>query len=604
MAKAANRQKKPDSNRLKSSDPAFRRELWVVAVLTLVGAIVRLRGFAHLGLTHFDEGVYAFAGLWSVTPNGLDPQVVAYAPPGFPLLVGISYTVLGVADSSAILVSVVCGVITIPVSAWVGRRTFGPGAGAATAAFAALAMAHIAFSRKALTDAPFLLCWLIAVGVGGWFLEKPRFSRALLLGIAVGLAQNFKYNGWISGVIVGFAAMFGLLADREQRRPRALARTFGLGLLAAVVAGTCYLPWYLYVEDHGGYAGLIRHQQSYLGPSGSWFTYLRQQLAQVIALSGGIGWMIATWTAAWLGCAFTVLGSGIYRPASRLNGTRLRLGWLLGVIVVARLPDSGWWLGLATVPWFIFDRRPAIRMLASWWLVLSVMTPFYHPYARLWLPLHAAGWLILAGLVVRIGPFSAEQRVPIFSGSFYERRGRFLVQAAVQAGCLLVAGFHWGENPPWPLPASLFFERTDDLRNVAAAMNDSPVLKANRGTALRVYARRPLYFYLALNGLNPSRLVPDGSGLVNGSGPSGDWGVWDELLPLGTAGATAARVALRDHWSFRGSWATRLDPVTLLDNAPEAVQPAHFREPSWIQLLAPNPRVEASGPARAVDSTW
>ena len=31
---------------------------------------------------------------------------------------------------------------------------------------------------------------------------------------------------------------------------------------------------------------------------------------------------------------------------------------------------------------------------------LSVLTPFYHPYARLWLPLEAFGWLLLGGAFV------------------------------------------------------------------------------------------------------------------------------------------------------------------------------------------------------------
>ena len=30
-------------------------------------------------------------------------------------------------------------------------------------------------------------------------------------------------------------------------------------------------------------------------------------------------------------------------------------------------------------------------------LVLSILTPFYHPYARLWLPLQLLGWVLMAG---------------------------------------------------------------------------------------------------------------------------------------------------------------------------------------------------------------
>src|SRR5262249_9638070 len=123
------------------------REWLVISALTVAGAILRAWAFPRLSLSHFDEGVYAFAGLWSLSRHGLldlDPGVIAYAPPGFPILVGLSYLVFGVSDYAAIAVSVVAGIVTIPVVGWLGQRTFGPGAGAAAAAFAALAIVHVA----------------------------------------------------------------------------------------------------------------------------------------------------------------------------------------------------------------------------------------------------------------------------------------------------------------------------------------------------------------------------------------------------------------------------------------------------------------------------
>src|SRR5262249_16320655 len=33
---------------------------------------------------------------------------------------------------------------------------------------------------------------------------------------------------------------------------------------------------------------------------------------------------------------------------------------------------------------------------------MSVLTPYYHPYARLWLPLLALGWMVMGGSLVRI----------------------------------------------------------------------------------------------------------------------------------------------------------------------------------------------------------
>ena len=137
---------------------------------------MRLWGLKRLGLIHFDEGIYAIAGLWSVSPGGLaaiDPTLIAYAPPGFPILVGLSYLLFGVSDLAAILVSVLTGTLTIPATAWLARRTFGAGAGAFAAALVALSGFHVAYSRMALTDASFLLFWVLGLICGQRFLERP-----------------------------------------------------------------------------------------------------------------------------------------------------------------------------------------------------------------------------------------------------------------------------------------------------------------------------------------------------------------------------------------------------------------------------------------------
>ena len=190
----------------------------------MAGAELRFWGLPRLGLSHFDEGIYAIAGLWSVSPRGLaslDPTLIPYAPPGFPILVGVAYRALGVSDLAAILVSILAGTLTIPAAAWLARRTSGAGAGAAAAALVAFSGFHVAFSRVALTDASFLLCWILGLVCGQRFLERPRFSSAIALGLSVGLVQWFKYNGWLLGVFVVLAACLGILVDpKERHRPR------------------------------------------------------------------------------------------------------------------------------------------------------------------------------------------------------------------------------------------------------------------------------------------------------------------------------------------------------------------------------------------------
>src|SRR4051794_6883549 len=106
-----------------------RRNCLLITVVSLIGAVLRLWAFGRLSLVHFDEGIYAFSGLWMAAEHGplsIDPMVIPYAPPGFPLLVGLCYLAFGVSDYSAIVGATLCGVATIPVVGWLGRQTFGP----------------------------------------------------------------------------------------------------------------------------------------------------------------------------------------------------------------------------------------------------------------------------------------------------------------------------------------------------------------------------------------------------------------------------------------------------------------------------------------------
>jgi dolichyl-phosphate-mannose-protein mannosyltransferase len=387
------------------TDDRSRWEWLAVAALTAIGFGLRSWPVGRLGLNHFDEGIYALVASWSLLPKGLagiDPSLIPYAPPGYPILGGLAYWVLGRSDGAMIAVSQVAGTLTIPVVAWLGRRTFGPGAGYASATFCAFSGPHIAFSRMALTDASFLLAWLLAIGAGMRFLERPGAARAIVMGLAVGLAQQFKYNGWLTGVIVVGSALLVIMTQPDERKPAAIARTFGWGTLAAGAAWLVVWPWFAFVEAHGGYSALLRHQRGYLGGFRDWWPNLMIQADQAMALSGGNLLLLVP-------VVFTVGSPWAERPWPRREEGRLVI-WLVQVGEMAcaislpwLLSPAPYWLGLVMTPWLLIQDRPSSRLLGSWWLVLSLMTPFYHPYARLWLPYHAANWILMGWLVAR-GP--------------------------------------------------------------------------------------------------------------------------------------------------------------------------------------------------------
>src|SRR5262249_10244486 len=155
-------------------------------------------------------------------------------------------------------------------------------------------------------------------------------------------------------------------------------RVLALGLLASAIAAAMYWPWYSFVERHGGYADLIRHHRSYMGGTGSWVRNWRIQLAQVIAFSGGLTWGAGAWITAWIAAAYAVLRRSSGGSSDRWRGARFRLGLVVGATALAALPDLAWWAGLASVGWLAKGTNPDRRVLVACWLVLSVMTPFYH----------------------------------------------------------------------------------------------------------------------------------------------------------------------------------------------------------------------------------
>ena len=533
-----------------------RSGLAIIAALTIVGAILRGWGLGRIGLTHFDEGIYALAGTWVFDPGGLSslsPTLIAYAPPGLAILIGLGYVFAGSSDLIAMAPSLIAGIATIPVVAWLARRTFGPGAGVAAAALVALSGPHIAFSRMALTDALYLFAWLVAIGAGQRFLERPGLIRAIMLGVAVGLAQQCKYNGWLAGGIVAATALVGVATRAEERRPARIARVFGWGLLAAFVAAGVVWPWYRFVESHGGYASLLRHQRSYLGGFSTWAPHFAVQFQQSVALSGGWRFLLVGESLAVIGLILTRLG-GEWRP----TGDRIRTGgaWIGMVLAGVVLVNAPWWACLAVVPSCLGSERPARRLFGVGWVVLAILTPFYHPYARLWLPLHAAGWIAVGGWYAAIG--RSNPPVPISSRLGTGGNLDWLVVVAI--GCVVTQVSVTGRS----VPLSGLLAPSDSVRGAVELL---VAQLPGRMVPIKVLARPPVSYYLGNSVIVLSLAGPEA--LARPADPS--------ALAIYDAGLSAEPVLgdglpefLREDWAIVGRGPTTLSLPALLDIHPDA----------------------------------
>jgi dolichyl-phosphate-mannose-protein mannosyltransferase len=534
----------------------------IVFAITIVAAALRFNQFGRLGIDHFDEGIYASVAAWSLRPEGLsaiDPGLIPYAPPGYPTLVGLAYVLIGPSDLSAITVSILAGVASIPIVAWIGRRTFGPSFGIAAAGFAAGSGLHITFSRMALTDATFLLIWLVAIGLGGRFLERPGLVRAVGLGLAVGLAQLAKYNGWLLGVIVAATAAIGPLVSTVERRQASVLRTLGWGLLAAIVAATVYSPWFRFVDDHGGYSSLLKHQRSYLGEVGAWPSHWLMQMRQLVALSGGIPGAALGVLIAISGLICVVLLAKAPRKSPWLRAASITL-----LVVALGRGQAGWWLGLGLSGFFLVDESPSIRLVAVWWLVLTLLTPLYHPYARLWLPLEGAGWLMSASVVgIVLGWWNWPGGWPD-RDYFQENRSRLVVVTASLLASFLLPTII--PPRPKPLPDSTTSPR-DSFRKATAAI----LAKIPPGVRVVVFLARPtLPFYasgpLAARGVATSRLGSIDDLLRSTEG----WAIVDSVLLRQEPDPERSRARLLDRWTLVAEEATTLSNATLLDVDPAA----------------------------------
>jgi 4-amino-4-deoxy-L-arabinose transferase-like glycosyltransferase len=560
------------------------REVAAITLLTIAAAVIRAWSLGRLGLVHFDEGIYALAGLWSLSPRGLqtiDPTSIAYSPPGFPILIGLSYLWFGISDTSAILVSIIFGAATIPLVGWISLRTFGCGAGAAAAALAAFSALHISFSRMALTDASFLFVFLLALGQGQRFIERPNLLRAAFLGVSVGVAQLFKYNGGIAGIIVALAVAFGQIVSRKEQRTRTVCAMWGWGLFAILAAALVYWPWFQFVESHGGYRLLLAHQRGYMSGISTWIDHWSQQLAQAKVLSGSQRWRSSVGIVAVLGLLF---GSSDRR--------RTPIRWPLLLIEVSGLtslcvvPNFEWWAPLGWIAFMVIRRinsaTPAMLVLGVGWLLLSIMTPFYHPYARLWLPLHAFGCIVIGGLFA--GASSWLEATDLSPRP--ERKTRLNPGLGCTAVCIsalaiaLTSALRAGSDR---FPS--VFAPTDSLRVACRAIAQALPREVND---LRFFGRPALAYYLSLESRINLHSQPDLDHLLKPAGSTtATWCLLDSAL-LRQNGIGSDEVSkMTRHWATVRNIPTHLNLPTLLDIDPGSTYRRSIDVTASLLLLRP-----------------
>ncbi len=446
-----------------------------LAALVSGAALVRFWRWSAAGLDHFDAGAYAIsaqavaAGLF---PAAGYPTQHLMSPPFHFGSVGAAMMVIGDSDAAVLGMSALFGVATVALTWAFTRAAFGRTSAIMACGFIAFADVHVLYARSGLADVTFVFWLLLALHL---FADAERRSSrgwAAAAGFAVGFAWTTKVHGWLALVVVGAA-----LALRVGRGERADVRpALGRLAIAGAVAGLMYVPWAVFASGRpGGAEQLVGQYGEYLRPL-EFVSHVTAHVRAQLLMDGWMGRVGAALVAGWL--AVTASPADRTRAAGRavgVGGLALALGPVL-LALLASLPGALAILRSERDP----RRDSALALLA----LFAVLTPVYHPYPRLALPLLVASQIVggaaIASWIRGAGP-AVELRLP--------NAGPIAKSApAVIVAVVLVATLQ--ARPVWT--AADTFRPTAEFRAAAEAV----AAAIPPGSTTLVWAEPPVAFYL------------------------------------------------------------------------------------------------------------
>ena len=151
---------------------------------------------------------------------------------------------LGCDEGSVRLLSVIAGVLCIPLAYWLARKILGSETAVVAAGFFALNTCAISVSQEARAYSFLLLLVLLSTLLFVQLVERPSYGRAVLYTLVAALTFYFHYFG----VLVPAAHAVSLMALPSDRRRRLKPLLLAAALL--VVAAVPIL-WMIHSQDVG-----------------------------------------------------------------------------------------------------------------------------------------------------------------------------------------------------------------------------------------------------------------------------------------------------------------------------------------------------------------
>ena len=249
-----------------------RRDIALMGVLLLVGAVLLSRGISDGGFRHGDSAAHAMDGVlihdWIAAgvDSWLQPMAFAvdqYAhyptlgigrhyPPGFAVVEAAFFAMFGVSEVTARLCVVFFGLVSI-AGAYTFVRLIADRTSATLAGVALLSMpATLRWGRQVMLEVP-TLAVMIWTGVAlVWYLQKPTARRLLPVAAGCLITILFKQTGLF---LAPAFAITVLIAWRSGRVSR------GHAVAASLVAGVAVAAVWFSLDRHG--ATLLRGDRTF-----------------------------------------------------------------------------------------------------------------------------------------------------------------------------------------------------------------------------------------------------------------------------------------------------------------------------------------------------
>ena len=157
-------------------------------------ALIALWNFQKMGLSHWDEYYYIETGVWNINPSYGFFQ--AYEPPLFPLLLSISFSVFGIQDYVAILVSEIAAISLCVVTFWWTRREYDTSTAIMSVLLLASTSIFISYAKMALTDMTYTLFFSSALFMYHYAVKNRTNSTFLIAGVLLAFTIGTKYTGF------------------------------------------------------------------------------------------------------------------------------------------------------------------------------------------------------------------------------------------------------------------------------------------------------------------------------------------------------------------------------------------------------------------------